>query len=231
VIPGAEGAPVAAAPGRGGNNAPAGPADAHILKFSRDGKFLMQIGKAGQPGDKDSQTNLDKPADVFVDGTELYVADGGTHQRVVVFDAATGAFKRQWRGHGAEFQRVSSIAVSKDGMVYVGDRKANKVQVFKKDGTFVKEIEVAKGTLMNGSVWDVNFSSDAKQTWLFVADGQNSTVRVFNRATMTPAGTIGDGGRWPGRFYAVNNVAMDSKGNLITGEGYEGKRVQKFLKK
>jgi hypothetical protein len=84
---------------------------------------------------------------------------------------------------------------------------------------------------MNGSVWDVNFSSDAKQTWLFVADGQNSTVRVFTRATLAPAGTIGDGGRWPGRFYAVNNVAMDSKGNLYTGEGYEGKRVQKFLKK
>ena len=230
VIPGAEGAPVAPAPGRGGSTPP-GPADAHILKFTRDGKFLMQIGKAGEPGAKDSQTNLDKPADVFVDGNELYVADGGTHQRVVVFDATTGAFKRQWRGNGGDFQRISSVAVSKDGLVYVGDRKGNNVQVFKKDGAFVKEIEIAKGTLMNGSVWDVNFSSDAKQTWLFVADGQNSTVRVFTRATLAPAGTIGDGGRWPGRFYAVNNVAMDSKGNLYTGEGYEGKRVQKFLKK
>lgn len=231
VVAGAEGAPVAAAPGRGGNASPAGPADAHVLKFTRDGKFLMQIGKAGQPGAADSQTSLDKPADVFVDGNELYVADGGTHQRVVVFDATTGAFKRQWRGHGGDFQRISSVAVSKDGMVYAGDRKGNKVQVFKKDGTFVKELEVAKGTLANGSVWDVNFSSDPKQTWLFVADGQNSTVRVFDRATLKAAGTIGDGGRWPGRFYAVNNVVMDSKGNLITGEGYEGKRVQKFLKK
>lgn len=229
VIPGAEGAPVAAA-GRG-NAAPAGPADAHILKFTRDGKFLLQIGKAGDTGTKDSQTQLDKPADVFVDGNELYVADGGTHQRVVVFDATTGAFKRQWRGNGAEFQRLSSIAVSKDGQVYVGDRKGNKVQVFKKDGAFVKELEVAKGTLANGSVWDVNVSSDAAQQYLFVADGQNSTVRVFARATLAPLGTIGDGGRWPGRFYAVNNVAMDSKGNLYTGEGYEGKRVQKFLKK
>jgi DNA-binding beta-propeller fold protein YncE len=230
VIPGAEGAPVAAAPGRGGNTPP-GPGDAHILKFTRDGKFVLQIGKAGEPGPKDSQTNLDKPADVFVDGTELYVADGGSHQRVVVFDATTGAFKRQWRGNGAEFQRLSSIAVSKDGLVYVGDRKGNKIQIFKKDGAFVKELAIAPNTLMNGSVWDVNFSSDAKQTWLFVADGQNSTVRVFTRATLAPAGTIGDGGRWPGRFYAVNNVAMDSKGNLYTGEGYEGKRVQKFLKR
>lgn len=230
VIPGAEGAPVAAAPGRGGAAANA-PADAHLLKFSRDGKFLLQIGKAGDPGAKDSTTNLDKPADVFVDGNEIYVADGGTHQRVVVFDATTGAFKRQWRGNGGEFLRISSVAVSKDGMVYVGDRKGNKIQVFKKDGTFVKQLEIMKNTLMNGSVWDVNFSSDAKQTWLFVADGQNSTVRVFTRATLAPAGTIGDGGRWPGRFYAVNNVQMDSKGNLYTGEGYEGKRVQKFLKK
>lgn len=229
VIPGAEGAPVANA-GRG-NAAPAGPADAHILKFTRDGKFLMQIGKAGDPGAKDSQTQLDKPADVFVDGNDLYVADGGTHQRVIVFDATSGAFKRQWRGHGSEFLRLSSIAVSKDGQVYVGDRKGNKVQIFKKDGTFVSEFLVASATTANGSVWDINFSSDAKQTWLFVADGQNSTVRVFNRTPIAVAGTIGDGGRWPGRFYAVNNVAMDSAGNLYTGEGYEGKRVQKFLKK
>ena len=230
VVAGAEGAPVAAAPGRGGNNAPAAPTDAHILKFTRDGKFLMQIGKPGQTS-KDNKANLDRPADLAIDGTELFVADGGEHQRVVVLDAATGAFKREWSGHGGAFQRISSIAVAKDGSVYVGDRKGNNVQIFKKDGTFVKQLDVAKTTTANGSVWDVNFSSDPKQTWLFVADGQNSTVRVFNRATLAPAGTIGDGGRWPGRFYAVNNVAMDSQGNLITGEGYEGKRVQKFLKK
>jgi len=231
VIPGAEGAPVAPA-GRG-NAGPPAPADAHILKFTRDGKFLMQIGKAGATGPRDSKTTLDKPADVFIDNaaSELYVADGGANQRVVVFDATTGAFKRQWTGHGGEFQRISSITVSKDGLVYVGDRKGNRVQVFKKDGTFAKELEVAKGTTANGSVWDVGLSNDAKQSWLFVADGQNSTVRVFNRDTLAPAGTIGDGGRWPGRFYAVNNLAMDSKGNLFTGEGYEGKRVQKFVKK
>ena len=232
VIPGAEGAPVAPASGRG-NAGPPAPADAHILKFTRDGKFLMQIGKAGATGPRDSKTTLDKPADVFIDNAanELYVADGGANQRVVVFDATTGAFKRQWTGHGGDFLRISSITVSKDGQVYVGDRKGNKVQVFKKDGAFVKDLEVAKGTLTNGSVWDVSLSNDAKQTWLFVADGQNSTVRVFNRDTLAPAGTIGDGGRWPGRFYAVNNLAMDSKGNLFTGEGYEGKRVQKFVKK
>jgi sugar lactone lactonase YvrE len=150
---------------------------------------------------------------------------------VIVFDAGTGAFKRQWRGHGRDFLRISSIAVSKDGMVYVGDRKGNALQVFKKDGTFVKQIEVAAGTTANGSVWDIGLSSDPKQAWLFVADGQNSTVRIFSRDTLAPAGTIGDGGRFPGRFYAVNNVAMDSKGNLYTGEGYEGKRVQKFVRK
>ena len=231
VIPGAEGAPVAAAPGRG--NATPAAADAHILKFTRDGKFVMQIGKAGATGPRDSRTTLDKPADVFIDNAanELYVADGGANQRVVVFDATTGAFKRQWTGHGGDFQRISSVTVSKDGMVYVGDRKGNTVQVFKKDGSFVKAIDVAKGTLVNGSVWDVSLSNDAKQAWLFVADGQNSTVRVFDRTTLAAAGTIGDGGRWPGRFYAVNNVQMDSKGNLFTGEGYEGKRVQKFVKK
>jgi hypothetical protein len=229
VIPGAEGAPAAAARGRG-NAAPAGPADAHILKFSRAGKFLMQIGKPGQTS-KDAPANLDRPADLAIDSGELFIADGGDHQRVVVLDADTGAFKRQWTGHNGAFQRISSIAVSKDGNIYVGDRKGNNVQVFTKGGTFIKQLDVAKDTTANGSVWDVTFSNDANQTWLFVADGQNSTVRVFNRETFAPAGTIGDGGRWPGRFYAVNNVQMDSKGNLFTGEGYEGKRVQKFIRK
>ena len=226
----------AAGGGAGRGNAPAAPpqpADAHILKFTSAGKFVMQIGKAGQTGTRDSETNLDKPADVAIDtaANELYVADGGEHQRVVVFDANTGAFKRQWRGNGKDFQRISSIAVSKDGFVYVGDRKGNAVQVFKKDGTFVKQIQVAPSTTANGSVWDIGLSNDARQQWLFVADGQNSTVRVFVRDTLAASGTIGDGGRFPGRFYAVNNVAMDSKGNLYTGEGYEGKRVQKFIRK
>lgn len=225
----------AAGGGGGGGRAPAPPRpqDAHVLKFSKTGQFLMQIGKAGQPGDKTSTTGLDRPAAVAIDSAanELYVADGGANQRVVVFDAASGAFKRQWSGHGSDFARLSCIQLSKDGMVYVCDRKGNRLQVFKKDGTFVTETVIAKATLGNGSVWGAGFSSDAQQRYLFVADGQDEKVWVLDRATLDVVTTFGDGGRQPGQFYAVNTVTMDSKGVVYTGEGYEGKRLQKWIKK
>jgi DNA-binding beta-propeller fold protein YncE len=207
------------------------PLDAQLLVFSADGQFVRQIGKPGQTS-ADNDANLDRPAAVAVDtkANEVYVADGGTHQRIVVLDATTGAFKRQWSGHGTPFARLSAIALAKDGLVYVGDRKNNRVQVFQTDGQFVNETSIAPHTLGNGSVWGVALSSDSRQQYLLVADGQNEQVVVLVRATLAPVTTFGDGGRWPGRFYAVDAVAVDSRGNVYTGEGYEGKRVQKFLK-
>jgi DNA-binding beta-propeller fold protein YncE len=218
---------------RGGGGAPPRPADAHVLKFSRAGQFILQIGKAGQSGDKTSQTSLNRPADIAVDtaGNEVYVADGGTSQRVVVFDATTGAFKRQWGGHGTDFARLSCVTLSKDGMVYVCDRKNNRIQVFKKDGTFVAEGLVSKATLGNGSVWDIAFSNDAAQQYVYVADGQDMKVFVLNRKTLATVSSFGSGGRWPGGFYAVGSVAVDSKGAVYTGETFEGKRIQRFVKK
>ena len=221
--------------GRGGRGpaAPPRPADAHVLKFTQDGKFLLQIGKAGDAGDKDSKDKLNRPADVAVDSAanEVYVADGGTSQRIVVFDATTGAYKRHWGGNGTPFARLACVALSKDGQVYVCDRKNNRVQVFKKDGTFVRETIVAKETLGNGAVWDIAFSPDAQQQFAYVADGQNEKVWVLQRATLAPVTSFGGGGRWPGGFYGVGSVALDSKGVIYTGETFEGKRVQKFIRK
>ena len=220
--------------GRGGNNAPPRPEDAQVLKFSRTGQFLLQIGKAGQVGDANSHTNLDHPVDMAVDtaANEVYVADGGASQRVVVFDSETGAFKRQWSGgHGTTFGKLSAIAMAKDGTLYVADRKTNRIQSFKKDGSFVSEGTVSPSTTGFGSVWGLGLSSEAAQRYLFVADGQDEQIFILDRSSLATLGNFGDGGRWPGTFRAVGSVAMDSKGNLYTGENYEGKRLQKFLKK
>ena len=193
----------------------------------------MQIGKAGQVGDKDSETSLNHPADIAVDSAanEVYVADGGTSQRIVVFDATTGAHKRHWGGHGSDFARLSCVALAKDGMVYVCDRKNDRIQVFKKDGTFVKETVISKDTMIQGSVWDVAFSNDAAQRYMYVADGQDEKVWVLDRTTLAVVSSFGDGGGWPGTFRLVGSLGVDSKGNLYTGETFEGKRLQKFTKK
>src|SRR5439155_5094545 len=126
---------------RGGTPAPPRPQDAHVLKFSRTGQFLLQIGHAGKVEGSDSQTGLNRPASVRVDAAmnEVYVADGLGNHRVVVFDAETGAYKRHWGAYGEkpddantgaydpnaaparQFRAVSCAAAAKDGSVYVCD--------------------------------------------------------------------------------------------------------------
>jgi DNA-binding beta-propeller fold protein YncE len=239
--------------GRGGGAAaPAGPGDSHVIKFSKTGQFVMQIGKAGQTGGSDSTTALNRPAAVAVDtaANEVFVADGFVNRRIVVFDATTGAYKRHWGAYGEkpddaatlaaydpnaepakQFRSVTCVEIAKDGMVYVCDRGNDRIQVFQKDGKFVKEMAVAKTTGGDGSVWDLAFSSDPQQRYIFVADGQNKKVRVLQRDTLAEIGTFGQGGRWPGTFYGLGSIAVDSKGNVYTGENLEGKRVQKFTPK
>ena len=224
--------------GRRGGGAAAGttppappPNDAHVLKFSSDGKFLMQIGKAGATGDDSSTTGLNRPTAVEVDtaANELYVADGMLNHRIVVFDSETGKYKRHWAANGATpFNLPGCVKLSKDGMVYVCDRRNNRIQVFRKDGTFVKEMVIAKDTKREGSAWSIAFSSDPKQQFLYLADGSNQKVWVLQRDSLATVSSVGTGGRWPGQFYGVSSVAVDSSGNLYTGETYEGKRVQKF---
>ena len=208
------------APAAGGRGAaPAAPAPATaVLKFDKTGKYVSSIG------------GLDRPFGVAVDdaANELYVADDG-HGRIAVFDANSGSLKREFKSNGDAFKTISCVKLSKDGMVYVCDRQNNRIQVFKKDGTFVKDAYVAKDTKGDGSVWDVAFSPDQKV--LFVADGHNKTIWMLDRASLEQIGRFGDGGRYPGLFYGVGSVAVDSKGNVYTGETYDGKRVQKFVKK
>ena len=208
-----------AAAGRGRGAAPAAPAPATaVLKFDKTGKYVSSI------------SGLERPFGVAVDDAtnELYVADDG-HGRVAVFDANSGSLKREFKSNGEAFKTISCVKLSKDGMVYVCDRQNNRIQVFKKDGTFVKDGYVAKDTKGDGSVWDVAFSPDQKV--LFVADGHNKTIWMLDRASLEQIGRFGDGGRYPGLFYGVGSVAVDSKGNVYTGETYDGKRVQKFVKK
>ncbi len=202
-----------------------------MLKFDKMGKFVSQIGKAGQT-DASAQGNLSRPLAVAVDdgANEVFVADDG-HSRIAVFDAGSGAFKREWKANGDAFKTITCVKIAKDGMVYVCDRGNDRIQVFDKTGKFQKEGFVSKTTTGDGSVWDIAFSRDAQQMHLYVADGHDKKVWIVNRTTLETIGSFGDGGRLPGHFYGVGSVATDSKGNVYTGETYEGKRVQKFVKK
>jgi DNA-binding beta-propeller fold protein YncE len=227
--------------GNGGNT---------VLKFAKDGKFLMQVGKNGaSKGNKDTE-NFANPAEVSVDdaANEVYVADGYGNRRVIVIDATTGKFKRMWGAYGKPpvdqtnvpydptktmqdyqyFQVVHCATLANDGQVYVCDRNHNRIQIFKKDGTYVKETQIARRTTGDGVTFDVAFSRDQAQRLMYVADGANHRIWQLLREPLTVLNHIGDGGRYPGQFYAIHNVSLDSKGNIYTTETYTGARVQKF---
>jgi len=230
----------------GGN----GPKDAHILKMTKEGKFLQQFGGLGKNAGSNNLENFGRVAKIWVDpkANEAYVADGYHNKRVAVLDADTGKMKRYWGAYGnkpddtplpkydpaaepsKQFRNpVHCSDLSNDGLLYVCDRQHNRLQVFKPDGTFVREAFYAKNTLGSGSTWDIAFSKDPQQRFIFIADGTNEVVRIVLRETLEEITNFGDGGRQPGQFYGVHSIATDSKGNVYTTETYEGKRVQRFV--
>ena len=223
--------------------------DRHIVKFTRDGEFLMQLGRSGSEASSLSEDNFGQVAKLFVDPVqnEVYVADGYGNRRVAVIDATTGEMKRFWGAYGNEpvderpppytpgetppqqFRTpVHCAELANDGLLYVCDRPSNRISVFQRDGTFVKEVIISRQTLSQGSTWDIDFSPDEAQTYMYLADGQNMKVYVMERESMEILYSFGDGGRQPGLFFAVHSIAVDSQGTIYTTETYEGKRIQKF---
>jgi hypothetical protein len=256
----------------GGNGGP----DSQILKFTQDGKFLMQIGKsgarkkvgaaadanaessaAGFAAGSNDQESFGRVAKIFIDNkaNEAYIADGYLNHRVAVLDADTGKMKRWWgaygqnpvddtvlprytpdlqhdQAHEPNFRNpVHCADMSVDRLIYVCDRVNDRMQVFTPEGKFVKEMYYQTDTLTDGSVWDIAFSKDPQQKYIFMADGVAEHVVIIDRQTLTPIYTFGDGGNSAGEFHGVHSIAIDSKGNLFTTETYGGRRIQKFLYK
>ena len=228
-----------------------GAADRQAIKFTTDGKFIMQIGHPSKaPMNSLDTSMLGRPAGIEVDekAHELYIADGYGNRRVIVFDSETGKFKRMWGAYGnmpddadpgpydpsappeKQFRTpLHCVHLSSDGLVYVCDRVNDRIQVFTKDGKFQKEFFLRKETRGNGSAYDVAFSRDPNQTYLLVDDGEDNVIWTLRRSDGTVLGSTGHAGRNAGQFHHVHEVVSDSKGNLYTGEVDTGRRVQKFV--
>jgi hypothetical protein len=223
--------------------------DSFILKFSPDGNFLGEIGHAnGSKGSLDTD-NVRGVAQIrFLPQTnELVAADGYGNKRISVWDAATMKFKRMWGAYGKppnddpiphydvnspQFGNpVHCAQPSNDGLIYVCDRTNNRIQLFKPDGSFVKQYVVKPNTRGDGSVWEIAFSTDPRQKFMYIADGANEDIHVYDRQTMQELYWFGGGGRQAGQFYAVHSIVTNSKGDIFTTETYRGQRVQKFIYK
>ena len=226
--------------------------NALVLKFTPDGEFLLRIGEFGTGTEgSNSPTFLGQPTDIYVDPEtdEVHISDGYTNRRVIVFDANTGASRRHYGAYGnppddapqprfsregpppQQFNTPHCVAGADDGLVYVCDRGHQRIQVFEKDGTFVKEAFI-EARLSDGQVggtpWDIAFSRDPEQRLLFVVDGGAHRVHTLVRDSLEAVGSFGRRGRWAGQFESPHSLAIDSTGNLFVGETLDGRRVQKF---
>jgi hypothetical protein len=240
--------------------------DSQVLKFSKDGTFVLRIGQPGHEGPSSNDTDgadngtplLWNPADMEVDSktNELYIADGYGNHRVVVVNADDGKYLRHWGAYGENpvddaaadavgpyaedrdagiipqhFRNpVHCVRITHDRKVYVCDRANTRLQVFKTDGTFIEEKFIRQDTLGSGSVWDLDTSSDRKQSCLYNVDGTNQYADTLVRETLDLIATFGRNGRSAGQFHWVHNVAVDSHGNIYTAEVDTGKRAQKFVR-
>lgn len=220
-----------------------------LLKFTAEGKFLLQVGRRGMSKGSLDTRNVNNAADMWVHPptNEVFVADGYINRRVLVLDADTGAFKRMWGAYGEapddttpeefvgegpgpkQFNTVHGIKVSNDGLVYVNDRLNNRVQVFTIDGKFQREIFIERKTRLLGTSFNTAFSPDREQRWLYVADAGNGRVHIFDRKSLKEVGAYGRIGRYAGQFIFMHNLATDSRGSLYVSEVGTGRRVQKLV--
>lgn len=233
----------------GGNNCPESKlpglkpvADDALLKFTQDGKFVLQIGKSNQSKGNADTANVHRAADawVYAKTNELFVADGYGNTRVVVFDADTGAFKRMWGAFGKKpagpdscaivgpktfpdpegpehYNVVHAIRVANDGMVYVADRENRRLQMFTPDGKFVKQLIRTDATFAR----DLALSPDPEQQFLYVGGGKG--IVVVDRKTLEVVGTI----QVPGQLGPGHHIATDSKGNIYIAQTAAG--MQKLV--
>ena len=239
--PGAE--PITAYAGPGGGKYH----DSFIVKFSPEGKYLAKIGSPNASKGSLDTENVRGVAQIRFMGNEIFLADGYGNKRVSVWDATTLKFKRMWGAYGKkpddtpiphydvnspQFGNPMHCAQpSNDGLIYACDRTNNRIQVFKLDGTYLRQHAVKPNTRGDGAPWEIAFSRDPQQKFMYISDGANTVIHVYDRATMKELYWFGGGGRQPGQFYAVHSIVTNSKGDIFTTETYRGQRVQKFTYK
>ena len=241
----------------------------HILKMNRAGELLLEIGRPLARGQDSNDTDaFGSPTGITVDpdANEVYVADGYGNRRVIVLDADSGAYKRHWGAYGnkpddsapfayaadgppaQQFNTAHCVQIDQDDLVWVCDRANFRIQVFRKDGTFVREVFIARPPAgatprtisLNdgrggmrpthiGTVFDLAFSRDPEQRFVFVADGVSEKVWILRRGDMEIVGSIGHAGHWGGAFSMAHNLGVDSANNLYVSESAGGHRIQRFL--
>ena len=204
-----------------------------------------------------TSVHLATEAAVYPGTNEVFVADGYSNRRVLVLDADTLEFKRMWGAFGRQpppelgrgdiasgnmvttadpdgpehFNSVHAVKLSRDGLVYVGDRSYRRIQVFTVDGEYIDQVFVNPDAEGFRTTSGLAFSPDPEQQFMYVADYENGRMHILDRKALEVLGSFGKPGEAPGEFVGLHTVAVDSQGNLWTAETQPkpvGSRIQRF---
>lgn len=224
----------------------------HVMKFTQDGKLVMTIGEPGVNKGSNDPDHLGGPANFYVEPktNEIFIADGYRNRRVVVYDADTGEYKRHWGAYGKvpddeyeyeypvdpdnppqQYSTVHGIIGTKDGLIYVADRRGNRIQAFDQQERYLMERFVRPETGAAGSGFSLQTSRDAEQSLLYLMDGTNQRVWILRRKDLRILDRFGRPGRQAGEFIRAHMMAIDSKNRVYTGEAGNGRRIQRWILK
>ena len=225
----------------------------HVMKFTQDGKHVLTIGEPGVNKGSNDPDHLGGPANFYVEPktNELFIADGYRNKRVVVYDAATGKYLRHWGAYGKradrrprststrsrsasppqQYSTLHGLVGTKDGLIYVSDRRGNRIQVFRQNGEYLMERFVRPETGGSGSGFSLQVSRDPEQSLLYLMDGTNMRVWILRRKDLAILDRFGKPGRKPGEFIRAHMIAIDSKNRMYTGEAGNGRRMQRWILK
>jgi len=224
----------------------------HVMKFTRDGKHVMTIGEPGVNKGSNDPDHLGGPANFYVEPktNEIFIADGYRNKRVVVYDAATGKYLRHWGAYGKpprddekyqypvnpasppqQYSTLHGLVGTKDGLIYVSDRRGNRIQVFRQNGEYLMEKFVRPETGGSGSGFSLQLSRDPEQSLLYLMDGTNMRVWILRRKDLQILDRFGKPGRNSGEFIRAHMIAIDSKNRMYTGEAGNGRRIQRWILK
>ena len=224
----------------------------HVMKFTQDGKHVLTIGEPGINKGSDAPDHLGGPANFYVEPktNEIFIADGYRNKRVVVYDAETGKYLRHWGAYGnppddtyeyeypvnmdnppQQYSTLHGIVGTKDGLIYVADRRGNRIQVFRQTGEYLMERFVRPETGGSGSSFSLQLSRDPEQSILYLMDGTNQRVWLLRREDLKILDRFGKPGRQSGEFIRAHMISIDSKNRMYTGEAGNGRRMQRWILK
>jgi len=203
----------------------------HVIKFSPTGTRISELGLAWNSGTGNDRFN--QPYSIAFDGTgNIYISDSNNH-RIQVFSpsgayAATIGVTGTPGADNSHFNQPTHIAIDGSNRLYVADGGNHRVQIFDVSGFPAVGYVATLGQPGVAGSDNAHFdfpegvALDPAHNRIYVADGNNFRVQVFNYTTRAYQQTLS----LPSY---ISDVAVDVAGNLYaTQRWFDQSQVRQY---